>query len=165
MNRKTAKNIVLLLISFFTATNTFAQRGANQKQEIRQEQIKRIQAAKWSYIIYRLNLNEERSNRLLPIYQAYESELRTALAAWYGPNGYDVKTMSDASADSLLSQKMEFAKKNLALEEKYNPQFLTVLSPKELLILQEARREFWRKIMQRKTLRQMNQNKGFKWDE
>jgi len=167
MNRKTAKSIALLLISIFGASHTFAQRGAAQKQEIRQEQIKKIQAAKWSFIIYRLNLTEERSNKLLPIYQSYEAELRNiSRPVSFQRYMQNRKNMNDALADSLLTQRMENAQKVLDLKAKYKPQFLTVLTPGELLELQMAEQEFVSKIMmQRKTLRQANQNKGSNWDD
>ena len=117
------------------------------RQVIREDAMERLQAAKWGFIIYRLNLDEERTTKLLPIFKAYETEKRNIVLAAAQQFKGNKDAMNDQQADAFMNTRLENAQKLLDLKEKYKPQFLTVLSPKELLMLQNAEQDFAMKVM------------------
>ncbi|KAA5535022.1 hypothetical protein F0919_10515 [Taibaiella lutea] len=127
-----------------------------KRQAMRQEAINRLQEAKWSFIIYRLNLSEERSNQLLPIYKAFEAEKKDIMMSGMSQFKGNKDSMDDSQAEAFINARQENAQKLLDLREKYKPKFLTVLSAKELLILVTAEQDFAMKIMMEKQRRKAN---------
>lgn len=147
------KRMLSLLMIIFLSINAFhasAQRNPGQRQRgqgMRQDAIDRLQEAKWGFIIYRLNLSEERSNQLLPIYKAFEAEKRAIMKPSLQQFKGRKDSMDDDEADAFMNARIENQKKLLDLREKYKPRFLTVLSAKELLTMITAEQDFAMKIM------------------
>lgn len=131
-----------------------------RRDNFRQNRIERLENAKWGFIIYKLNLDEARANKLLPIYKAYEAEkkaiMQTSIQQFKGQKKDD---MDDAQAEAFMNAKLETAQKMLDLKEKYKPKFLQVLSSKELLTLSGAEQDFAMKIMMERQKRLMERNK------
>jgi hypothetical protein len=155
------KGFFLLGLTFLSlqSIDVQAQRGPEQRQKrqaMRQDAINRLQEAKWSFIIYRLNLSEERSNQLLPIYRAFEAEKKDIMMSSIKQFKGNKDSMDDAQAEAFMNAKQENAQKLLDLKEKYKPKFLTVLSAKELLTLVTAEQDFAMKVMMEKQRRKAN---------
>lgn len=140
------KKYLLIVALFLVAGQGFAV-AQGRRGAMRQEMMEKIKEAKWAFIIYRLHLDEPRANKLLPVYEAYETEKRAIFRnglkqALQDRNG----EMTDEEAEKLMNARLENAKKMLALKEKYKTEFLKVLSPAELLELQNAEQDFAVKI-------------------
>jgi hypothetical protein len=157
---KIRKYFPILLITAFSlqAQAVQAQRGM-RRQAIRNEAIQRLEEAKWGFIIYRLNLSEEKSNRLLPIFKNYEAEKRDIILSRMHPFKENRDSMDDEQAEAFMNSRLENAQKLLDLKEKYKTQFLAVLSPKELLALQNAEQDFAMKVAVERQKRRANRDR------
>jgi hypothetical protein len=118
--------------------------------------MEKIREAKWAYIIYELQLDEKRANRLLPIYRAYEDEKKAIFRGSIKQLLQDDGEMTDEKAEQLMNTKLENAQKLLDLKEKYKNEFLKVLTPSEVLDLQRAEMEFAMKIQMERQKRRKN---------
>jgi hypothetical protein len=105
-----------------------------------------VQAIKWEFITNRMNLSADKLDKLHPIYNRYQAEIAQIIAARKRPLPID--QMTDEEAAALLQQKQNNAQKMLTIWDKYQPLFLTVLSPTEVLRLQRAEQEFAAKLIE-----------------
>lgn len=160
MKKKLSVVLMILLLSIQTInTNAQSDRG-EKRQAIRENMLQKLEEAKWGFIIYRLNLDEERSNKLLPVFKAYENDKRAIITASAKQRAINNKAeMNDQEAEAIMNTKLENAQKMLDLKEKYKPKFLTILSPKELLTLQNAEQDFAVKVMMERQKRRAERNK------
>jgi hypothetical protein len=155
------KKLSVLLLFLLSIQTIYAQGGQrDSRQAIRENMLQKLEAAKWGFIIYRLNLSEERSNQLLPVFKAYEGEKRAIIAASAQQKARNnPNDMNDQEAETIMNAKLENAQKLLDLKEKYKPKFLSVLSPKELWALQNAEQDFAMKVMMERQKRRAERNK------
>lgn len=154
--------LLMIMLFSISAFHAKAQTNTGQRQRgqaIRQDAIHKLQEAKWAFIIYRLNLSEERSNQLLPVYQSFEAEKRAIMKSASPAFKGSRDSMNDSQADAFMNARMENQKKLLELRERYKPKFLKVLSAKELLTLITAEQDFAMKIRMEK---QRRKDKGGK---
>lgn len=148
--------IVMLLATFFALETASAQRYPRRNPQIRSAMIEKVREAKWAYITYELQLDEKRANRLLPIYRAYEGEKKAIFSGSIKQLLQDETEMTDEKAEQLMNAKLENAQKLLDLKEKYKNEFLKVLTPSEVLVLQRAEMEFAMKIQMERQKRRKN---------
>ena len=137
-----SKLLIAVLFLLLAGQSVQAQR---RNPQIRNGMMQRVKAAKWAFLVSRLNLDEQRAGRLQPVYEAYEAEkkaiVREARQARQG-----VGEITDEEAEKLMNTRLETAGKILSLKQKYKTEFLKVISPTELLTLQDAEQEFALKI-------------------
>ncbi len=136
----------LLIIVLFLAAGQGYVAAQGRRGAMRQEMMEKIREAKWAFIIYRLHLDEPRANKLLPVYEAYETEKRAIFRNGLKQALDRGSEITDEEAEKLMNARLENARKMLALKEKYKTEFLKVLSPAELLELQNAEQDFAVKI-------------------
>jgi hypothetical protein len=140
------KKYLLIIVLFLAAGQGFVA-AQGRRGAMRQEMMEKIREAKWAFIIYRLHLDEPRANKLLPVYEAYETEkraiFRNGVKRALQGRGNEI---TDEEAEKLMNARLENARKMLELKEKYKDEFLKVLSAGELLELQEAEQDFAVKI-------------------
>jgi hypothetical protein len=146
----------MALTTFLTVETARAQQYARRNPQIRATMMEKIREAKWAYIIYELQLDEKRANRLLPIYRAYEDEKKAIFRGSIKQLLQDDGEMTDEKAEQLMNTKLENAQKLLDLKEKYKNEFLKVLTPSEVLDLQRAEMEFAMKIQMERQKRRKN---------
>lgn len=131
---KPSITLVLMLLLFLTKSN------AQETPGIRPRMLQKVQAIKWEFIMDRMQLPYEKQNQLLPIYNQYQSELNVLIVA--GKRQRPIDQMTDAEASEWLQQKQANAQKALEIWDKFQPRFLTVLTPLEVLRFQRAEKEF-----------------------
>ncbi len=138
------RKYILLLVLLFAAHEGVMAQG--RRGQMRQEMMAKVKEAKWSFIVYRLHLDESRANKLLPVYEAYEAEKKEIFRGGAKPWRQKDSIMTDEEAARLMDARLENAQKMLNLKQKYKTEFLKVLSPSELLELQNAEQDFALKI-------------------
>ena len=145
----------MLLTTFLIVETARAQQYPGRNPRIRAAMMEKVREAKWAYIIYELQLDEKRANRLLPVYRAYEEEKKAIFRGSIKQLLQDGE-MTDEKAEQLMNTKLENAQKLLDLKEKYKNEFLKVLTPSEVLDLQRAEMEFAMKIQMERQKRRKN---------
>lgn len=138
-------SILFIWGALCTAPATHAQ-SAGAPPPARGKAMQKVKEARWAFITDRLQLDEQRAGRLLPIYEAYLAAKRDIVRGSLQQQLKDKQALSDEEADRLMDDKLARAKKMLALKEQYKKEFLKVLSPTELLNLQQAEQDFALKV-------------------
>jgi len=108
----------------------------------------RIMEAKLREIRTSLNLDQETTAKLRPIYVSYEQEM-TAISYrdLGGPNQVNADSLSAEEAEKLVMAQIANARKVLDLREKYYARFRTVLTPQQIIRLYQTEAAIRRKVM------------------
>lgn len=134
-----------------------------QKPTDRERQVwmKEMQQYKNDYISRKLELSEEQKTKFLPIYNRMESEIRK-ISDQTMRMEREVRKKGDAATDleceKAAEAQFELKAKEAQIEIKYFKEFKTVLSPRQLLKLKKAERDFSRELMKKHTEKQ-NKNR------
>ena len=100
--------------------------------------FERIHAAKVAYITDRVHFTADQSARFWPVYDQYESEVRTVRQRIR-------QNMHPAPGTDPMEQienSLDYQQQILDLKKKYKDQFLKVISPTQLAQLYDAERDF-----------------------
>lgn len=123
---------------------SLAQRGQRHNHE-------KIKAAKIGFITEKLSLSTEQAQKFWPIFNQYEQErhqLRGKIHSLHqqleNPSQH-----SDQQLEKLMAQLRQSHNTMASLYDKYHPQFLTVLSIKQLASLYNTEHEFKRFLLNR----------------
>ncbi|WP_162902807.1 hypothetical protein [Taibaiella koreensis] len=120
----------------------------------RNHALQKVKEARWAFIVDRLQLDKQRAGRLQPVYNAYLAEKRVIFKGSLQQKLKDRQDLNDDEADRLMNERLENAKKLLTVKEKYKKEFLKIISPRELLSLQQAEQDFALKIQAERQKRQ-----------
>ena len=135
------KFIIAFLVSIVSLTSVWAQEEDPAKWD-------RIRAIKVDFINERMHFSGDQSAKFWPIYQSYQSELRTVRRGYI--DAY-MKAHAGAPRDegrASLEGNLEFQSKELELKKKYKDRLLQVISPQQLDQLYIVEREFKRTLLQ-----------------
>lgn len=146
MKTKIITNGLVLLLALIIAMPSIAQNGARRKK-IREQ----IDAQKVAFITEKLQLTPAEAQQFWPIYNEYESQRQIIVKEFMEKNleerDMDVETLTDKQALEIADSQIIQAQKMLDLRKKYHAEFKKVLSPKKLLLLYQAERDFKKFIL------------------
>lgn len=147
--------IGLLLISLVTLQSQAQQGPAGQK-------LQRVQAAKVGYLTERLALTATQAERFWPVYHQYESEIRLINKEGRQARRAGRNTdMTETEIKQSLDELRQWQEARIAAQRKYEPQFLRVLSARQVADLYTAEREFNALLLKRlRDTRQGNTGRG-----
>lgn len=131
----------ILLIVLFALTIQF---GFSQERE-REE---KMQAMKIAYITKALDLSPQESTVFWPVYNQYESELKTLRKSAKRPNA-DIESLTDQEVDGLIEQRFDVAEKKIALERKLVSDLSGKLPKYKMVQLIHAEEKFKKEILSR----------------
>ncbi len=146
MKTKIITNGLVLLLALIIAMPSIAQNGSRRKK-IREQ----IDAQKVAFITEKLQLTPAEAQQFWPIYNEYESQRQIIVKEFMEKNleerDMDVETLTDKQALEIADSQIIQAQKMLDLRKKYHAEFKKVLSPKKLLLLYQAERDFKKFIL------------------
>lgn len=129
--------IILLFISI----------GVNAQNR---EAMKRIESARIALITERLELSPEQAEKFWPVFREYTTERREIRQKFREERkDLDIQNLTDEQSEELVHKSMEMKQHELDLESKYSDRFLKVISPKQLLELNAAERDFQKMLLRR----------------
>lgn len=135
------KIILAVLLIFSFITNDFAQ----------DKRFEKIQALKVAFITERLSLSSEQAASFWPVYDNYEKELRGIRRKYIQQYLKSTKAAgndSDMDAGKLIDNDLDFQQAIIDLKRKYQPEFLKVITARQLDELYTAERIFRQKLIQ-----------------
>lgn len=122
--------------------------GQAAAQETNQGRVaQRIEAMKSAFITDRLRLSPEEAQQFWPLYNEYEAAEKR-VREQYRPRK-PVLDMSDAEAETLLSDIMEMEKKLLDLKAQYIQRFKSVIPARKVAMLPKVEEEFKKELLKR----------------
>jgi hypothetical protein len=141
------KYIYLLVIVASISLNAMAQKG------------ERLEAMKIGFITERLNLNSDEAKVFWPVYNKFTDDmkkLRQSSKGKISEEMADMPAMTDAEAEKVLNDMVNFKIQEADLLKKYATEFKKVLPVKKVVLLFKAENDFKRELL--KKLSQRNRD-------
>lgn len=132
---------------------------AQQKQARFQMMRERIATAKFEYISEKLALTDEQANQFRPLYLSFEREqTQLGMLKKLRINNVNADSISDEEAQNLMNARFDFVQKQLDLRRKYYAEYQKVLTPQQIIKLQQAEAEIRQKVLMELRNRKQNAN-------
>ena len=141
------KYIYLLVIVASISLNAMAQKG------------ERLEAMKIGFITERLNLNSDEAKVFWPIYNKFIDDmkkLRQSSKGKISEEMADMPAMTDAEAEKVLNDMVNFKIQEADLPKKYALEFKKVLPVKKVVLLFKAENDFKRELLKKLAKRNRN---------
>lgn len=141
------KYIYLLVIVATISLNAMAQKG------------ERLEAMKIGFITERLNLSSDEAKVFWPVYNKFTDDmkkLRQSSKGKISEEMADMPAMTDAEAEKVLNDMVNFKIQEADLLKKYAAEFKKVLPVKKVVLLFKAENDFKRELL--KKLSQRNRD-------
>jgi len=141
------KYIYLLVIVASISLNAMAQKG------------ERLEAMKIGFITERLNLNSDEAKVFWPVYNKFTDDMKKLRQSSKGKISEEMAnmpTMTDAEAEKVLNDMVNFKIQEADLLKKYATEFKKVLPVKKVVLLFKAENDFKRELL--KKLSQRNRD-------
>jgi len=141
------KYIYLLAIIATISLNAMAQKG------------ERLEAMKIGFITERLNLSSDEAKVFWPVYNKFTDDmkkLRQSSKGKISEEMADMPAMTDAEAEKVLNDMVNFKIQEADLLKKYATEFKKVLPIKKVVLLFKAENDFKRELL--KKLSQRNRD-------
>lgn len=114
------------------------------------EKYERIKALKIGYITEKVTLTPNEAKKFWPIYEKYSQELDNlhSQSRKCKKNGCEnIDMLTEKEALEILKKDAELSDKIHRINKEKDTQLLSVLSAKKLLLLKNAEKEFYKKLM------------------
>jgi len=142
------KKLLLIIITLLLLPVAMSAQKPTERE--RQTWMKEMQQYKNDYIARKLDLTDEQKAKFMPMYNRMEAEVRKICDQTMRLER-EVRKKGDAATDleceKAAEAQFELKAKEAQIELKYFKEFKTVLSPRQLLKLKKAEREFSRELM------------------
>jgi hypothetical protein len=141
------KYIYLIAIIATISLNAMAQKG------------ERLEAMKIGFITERLNLSSEEAKVFWPVYNKFTDDmkkLRQSSKGKISEEMADMPAMTDAEAEKVLNDMVNFKIQEADLLKKYAAEFKKVIPVKKVVLLLKAENDFKRELL--KKLSQRNRD-------
>lgn len=109
-------------------------------------QRERVEAEKVAFITKRMQLTPKQAQGFWPIHTEYEKAERNIKQKYR--NRLSIEAMSEAEAEEAIEKRLRMEEELLALKKNYFTRFKTVISPRQILLLQKANTEFRQYLLQ-----------------
>lgn len=122
-------------------------------QELRAQQSEndQIRSQRVAYITQRLSLNPAEAGHFWTVYSEYEEERRTIAARYRNENP---RPRTDEQADQVIQDRFQMEEELLQLKRRFYARLREEISPRKLILLPKAEREFKQDL-----LRQLRQRR------
>ncbi len=127
-----------LMISFLG----MAQRPGPLKQESKE----RIEAQRVAFITQKLSLSPDEAAKFWPVYNENKTAIKNLRDDIERP---DLMSVSDDEATTIIERHFQMEQKKLELKRTLFTRLRTVISPRKILMLHAAEREFNRELLRR----------------
>ena len=140
----------LFFIVFFTIYSSlicFAQR--NRAMQGDGPGMERIHAAKMAYITDRLHLSTSQMTNFLPLYNDYESEIKSVRQTFKQKYQKEYPDANGATIMMYVMDDLDFQTQVLPIKRKYQDRFLKIMSQQQYTDLSVAEHEFKQMLARR----------------
>ncbi|GAA4291615.1 hypothetical protein [Aestuariibaculum suncheonense] len=145
------KKLILPILILFISASVFAQGHGDKFKEL-----------KIPFISERLNLSPDEAEKFWPIYNKHEeisSKLRNEIHGIQYKIKKNANDLSNEKAKELLDNLSTFERKQLDADDKLNQDLLKFLTPKKVLLLKGAEKEFKKRLFDSYLEKKMNSEK------
>lgn len=123
----------------------FAQKS-DGPSTLKKESRERIDAQRVAFITAKLSLSPEEAAKFWPVYNEHKESLKKLRDDIERPDLIDV---TDTEANLIIERHLQMEEKKLELNRNLYKRLRTAISPKKILLLHAAEREFNRELLKR----------------
>jgi len=140
------KLLFLLFTIFLTTSSVFA-----QQMQMNREKIKTLKTA---YITNALNLTSKEAEKFWPVYNLYSNNIQKNKMQLEGGLQREIKfaggveNLSNSDAQKLIDKSIVYEQKITDNKIKLVKELSKIISPKKIIMLKKAERDFNRRILQ-----------------
>lgn len=113
---------------------------------LKQESRERIDAQRVAFITAKLSLSPDEAAKFWPVYNEHKESLKKLRDDIERPDLIDV---TDSEANAIIERHLQMEEKKLELNRNLYMRLRTAISPKKILLLHAAEREFNRELLKR----------------
>lgn len=137
--------LVTSIATFFLMVSTWSVKAQERPNR------DKMNALKVAYITEKVQLTEKESQAFWPIYNAFQEEKKALMPEQKeeGDREPNFSEMTDAQIDAMVAKRFENEQKLLNLKKKYYEKYKTVLSPKKIVSLYKAEKDFRKEVLER----------------
>jgi hypothetical protein len=147
--------IYIAFLSFAIVPGAIAQQPNTKGGALRQ----RLADAKFDYVKQKLVMSDADAEKLKPIYVAYEREqAQLGKLKELRIDNISADSLSTQEAEKVITDRFDFAQKQLDLRKKYYVEFKKVLTPQQVIKLYQAEADIRQKVMLELRNRKMRMN-------
>jgi hypothetical protein len=120
--------------------------------------LQRIHAAKMSYLVDRLKLDDRQASRFTAIYNDYERDLRVIRRSFYKKHHVrllEIDRAENMAARQRVEEDLDYQQKVIELKRSYNDRYLAIMSADQLADMYVAEKEFRQLLMKRLSVKKM----------
>jgi len=110
------------------------------------EARQRIEAQRIGFITQKLNLTPDEATKFWPVYNEYKDALKDMRDDFERP---DLMNITDDEAATIIDRHLQQEQKRLEMKKKLFNDLRKVISPRKIILLHAAEREFNRELLQR----------------
>lgn len=148
-NTISANLISALLILFIFV---FVSESQAQRQPVRKALREKIEARHTAFITEKVNLTPEEARVFWPVYNEYTAkrkEINKQLQQKKQQTREGLDNLTEQELKELADAEIVFEQRQLDLKKEYHARFKTILSPKKIIQLYEADRQFKKILLKR----------------
>lgn len=126
-----------------------------QKQQTKNADMKhKMESQREAYLTKRLELNDEESQKFMPVYNAYKAEIQKNRE---GQKFDSSKELSDKDAEAQLNQMLDRKAREIGIQKSYINKFKAVIPVNKIGIIYRSEKEYKEKVIKNiKKRRQQN---------
>lgn len=146
------KKIIIIFISTFFTGGAFAQIPDEAPSE-------RIESLKIAFLAEKLELTPEESQAFWPLYNERQTKMKTLRPE--RARKHEVKNMTDAEAEAFMLKNFEMEEQRIALKREYFQKMKSVIPVRKIARIQQAERQFKKRLLDRVKRRRRGMNQRF----
>lgn len=141
---------IFALLFILVSASAYSQSAKQPSKQDKTAWLKEMQQVKNEFISNSLNLNHDQKAKFIPLYNKMEKEVYKTMDEPY-KMARQLKDKGDAATDAEYQQVadalFQCKSKEAAIEMKYYKEFKKILTPRQLVKLKKAERDFTKKLM------------------
>jgi len=149
-NKWILNGLSLAILTLFAVQMVFAQQ--DRSPDKREQHKEKIKTHKIAYITDKLDLTPEEAEKFWPVYNEHESKMEADRKEFRDKNKVKAEAipdLTDTEAKEFLNARLDHEQNTLNLRKDFYNQLDGILSPKKILMLMEAEKEFRVDLMRR----------------
>ena len=137
---------LILTCTMMMVITSFSQAQQPGDRPLKAESRQRIEAQRVAFITQRLSLSPEEAAKFWPVYNEYKDALKDQRDDMERP---DLDNVSDTEATAIIEKHLQMEEKRIQLKKGLYTKLKSILSPKKILLLHSAERDFNRDLLKR----------------
>ena len=114
-----------------------------------QDRNENVEAAKIAYLTDKVELTADQAQKFWPVYNEYETKRRELMRNYRSGYRKNLEEMTEQEAKARIEEMFFIKEKELDLEKEYVAKYQRIITPKQLIKLYRAERDFTKLLLKK----------------